>query len=87
MGKVGLDVTDVGCYADATKWEELLADPDVVVVDTRNDYEVALGTFKGAVNPDTDNFQEFPRWADTCLDPKKNKKVLLNALVDHKKYK
>jgi UPF0176 protein len=52
-----------GTYVKPEDWNALLDDPDVVVVDVRNDYEVALGTFKGAINPKTRTFGEFPKWA------------------------
>lgn len=77
MGLPNLDPTDRGDYADATMWQKLLADPEVVVVDTRNDYEVRIGTFKGALNPATADFQEFPQWVDGNLDPAKHKKVAM----------
>lgn len=52
----------VGHYVDAVDWNALIAGPDVAVIDTRNDYEVAIGTFEGAVDPDTRAFGEFPAW-------------------------
>ncbi len=52
----------VGRYVDAADWNALIAAPDVAVIDTRNDYEVAIGTFSGAVDPDTHAFGEFPAW-------------------------
>ncbi len=52
----------VGHYVDAADWNALIADPDVAVIDTRNDYEVAIGTFQGAVDPETHAFGEFPAW-------------------------
>ncbi|QCB46460.1 rhodanese-related sulfurtransferase [Hydrogenophaga sp. PAMC20947] len=54
----------VGQYVKAQDWNALLADPDVVVIDTRNDYEVAIGTFKGAINPEIKTFTELPVWLD-----------------------
>ena len=61
----GLDPNQtVGQYVKPQDWNALLADPDVVVIDTRNDYEVAIGTFKGAVNPDIKTFTELPAWLD-----------------------
>jgi UPF0176 protein len=51
-----------GTYVTPQDWNKLLDDPDVVFVDVRNDYEVALGTFKGALNPKTKSFSDFPRW-------------------------
>lgn len=64
MGVEDIDPNEVvGTYVDADQWNALITDPDVIVVDTRNDYEVGIGTFEGAVNPDIRTFREFPRWA------------------------
>lgn len=52
----------VGTYVPAEQWNELIARPDVVLIDTRNDYEVEIGTFEGAINPKTDTFRQFPAW-------------------------
>lgn len=52
----------VGTYVDPSDWNDLIARDDVVVIDTRNDYEVELGTFQGAVDPKTASFREFPDW-------------------------
>ncbi|MBT9553828.1 MAG: rhodanese-related sulfurtransferase [Hydrogenophaga sp.] len=54
----------VGQYVKPQDWNALLADPDVLVIDTRNDYEVAIGSFKGAINPDIKTFTELPAWLD-----------------------
>ncbi len=54
----------VGTYVDAAAWNRLLDDPTVAVVDTRNDYEVAIGRFEGAIDPKTATFRDFPAWAD-----------------------
>ena len=54
----------VGQYVKPKDWNALLADPDVVVIDTRNDYEVAIGTFKGAINPHLKSFVQLPAWLD-----------------------
>lgn len=63
MGVEDIDPNEiVGTYVDADEWNDLISDPDVVVVDTRNDYEVEIGTFKGAINPDIETFREFPDW-------------------------
>lgn len=63
MGVDGVDPNDVvGTYVDPKDWNALISDPDVVLIDTRNDYEVEIGTFEGAVNPDTETFREFPQW-------------------------
>ena len=68
---------DRGVPVDAECWNELLQDPDVIVIDTRNCYEVAIGSFPGAVDPDTRSFREFPAYVLTCLDPAQHKKVAL----------
>ncbi|MBT9466136.1 rhodanese-related sulfurtransferase [Hydrogenophaga sp.] len=61
----GLDPNKtVGQYVKPQDWNALLADPDVLVIDTRNDYEVAIGTFSGAVNPNIKTFTELPAWLD-----------------------
>ncbi|MFT7486729.1 MAG: UPF0176 protein [Candidatus Paceibacteria bacterium] len=63
MGVPGIDPTQsVGTYVDPADWNQLLEDPDVLVIDTRNDYEVAIGTFKGAKNPRLSFFRDFPAW-------------------------
>lgn len=63
MGQPDIDPTaSVGTYVDASDWNALIADPDTVVIDTRNDYEVAIGTFAGAVDPATPSFRDFPAW-------------------------
>lgn len=53
-----------GHYVQPSDWNALLADPDVVLVDTRNDYEVSIGTFEGAINPATSSFAELPGWVE-----------------------
>ena len=67
----------VGTYVQGKEWDALLDDPDVVVIDTRNEYEYAVGTFENAVNPHTETFREFPDYVRENLDPKKNKKVAM----------
>jgi UPF0176 protein len=52
----------VGTYVEARDWNALISDPDTIVIDTRNDYEVAIGTFQGAVDPATTSFRAFPQW-------------------------
>ena len=65
MGAKGISPTkQAGTYVAPQEWNTLIADPDVMVVDTRNDYEVAIGQFQGAVNPLTKTFREFPQWAE-----------------------
>ena len=78
MGQPDIDPNaSVGRYANASEWNELIDDPDCLVIDTRNEYEVEIGTFKGAVNPHTNSFREFPEWVETHLDPTKNRKVAM----------
>jgi UPF0176 protein len=63
MGVPDIDpATMAGTYVPPEQWNALIAEPDVVVVDVRNDYEVSIGSFKGAVNPHTTSFSEFPEW-------------------------
>lgn len=63
MGVAGIDPNDVvGTYVDPQDWNELISQPDVVLIDTRNDYEVDIGTFRGAIDPRTVTFREFPEW-------------------------
>lgn len=78
LGRPDVDPTRrVGTYVDAAGWNALLADPDVLVVDTRNHYEVRLGTFPGALDPVTQSFSEFPAFVERELDPAKHKKVAM----------
>jgi UPF0176 protein len=67
----------VGTYVTPQQWNALLADPDVVLVDTRNAYEVEIGTFKGAQNPKTESFREFPAYVRQNLTPNQHKKVAM----------
>ena len=67
----------VGTYVKPEDWNALINDPDVIVLDTRNDYEVHIGTFKGAVNPETTTFREFPEYVAQNLDKTKHKKVAM----------
>ncbi|MDX3774733.1 rhodanese-related sulfurtransferase [Chromatiaceae bacterium AAb-1] len=78
MGVEGINpVHIVGTYVKGEEWNTLISDPETLVIDTRNDYEVAIGTFKNAVNPDTTTFREFPAWAEKNLDKKTHKKVAM----------
>ena len=66
-----------GTYVEPKDWDALIADPDVMVIDTRNRYETAIGTFTGAVDPETDSFREFPGWAEQlAADPERRPKKL-----------
>lgn len=78
LGIEGIDPKRVvGTYVKPKEWNRLIAADDVTVVDTRNDYEFQIGTFKRAINPETDTFREFPQFVKTHLDPQKNKKVAM----------
>ncbi len=78
MGVNGIDPNRlVGRYIEPENWNELISDPDVILVDTRNDYECDIGSFKGAINPHTKTFREFPDYVKENLDPEKNKKVAM----------
>ncbi|MFI4956836.1 MAG: rhodanese-related sulfurtransferase [Gammaproteobacteria bacterium] len=67
----------VGEYIEPEDWNAIISAEDVIVLDTRNDYEYILGTFEGALNPDTDSFREFPEYVTKNLDPKKHPKVAM----------
>ncbi|MCB1692761.1 MAG: rhodanese-related sulfurtransferase [Pseudomonadales bacterium] len=77
MGVPGIDPSQsVGTYVAPADWNDLISDPEVLVIDTRNEYEVGIGTFEGAVNPHTNSFREFPDFAKT-LDPARHRKVAM----------
>ena len=61
--------TSVGTYVEADDWNALVDDPDTLVIDTRNSYETAIGTFEGAIDPSTESFRDFPQWAESTLRP------------------
>ena len=67
----------VGTYVEAADWNELISDPDIVLIDTRNGYEVGVGTFAGALDPKTGAFGEFPAFAAASLDPTTTKKIAM----------
>jgi UPF0176 protein len=78
MGVPGTDPTHiVGTYVDPQDWDALISDPDVIVIDTRNDYEVEIGTFKGAIDPDIKSFREFPAWIRAQKNIKPDTKVAM----------
>ncbi len=78
MGVDGIDPKKiVGSYVKPRDWNALISDPDVILIDTRNDYEVKIGGFKGAINPETETFREFPQYVKEHLDPDKHKKVAM----------
>lgn len=67
----------VGAYVKPEDWNALISDPNVMLIDTRNDYEVDIGTFKGAINPKTTTFREFPEYVAKHFDKTKHKKVAM----------
>ncbi|WP_299380015.1 rhodanese-related sulfurtransferase [uncultured Kiloniella sp.] len=78
MGVEGIDPNQiVGTYVKPQDWNALISDPDVVLVDTRNDYEVGIGTFKNAIDPNTATFREFPAYVAENLEDAKDKKVAM----------
>ena len=67
----------VGTYVEPQDWNQVISDPEVTVIDTRNDYEVEIGSFKGALDPKTDSFREFPQYVAENLDPQQHPKVAM----------
>ncbi len=72
-----VDPTRPGQYVDPAAWNALLADPEVLLLDTRNSYESALGTFNGAVTPPLDTFSDFSDYVREHLDPAQHRKVAM----------
>ena len=78
LGVPGVSPTKmVGQYVKPQDWNSIISDPEVILIDTRNDYEYAIGSFKNAINPETQTFREFPEYVKTHFDPKKHKKVAM----------
>jgi UPF0176 protein len=78
MGVEGIDPRrKVGTHVEPKDWNALISSPDVLLIDTRNEYEVELGSFKGAVNPHTESFREFPEYVRRNLDPAKHRKIAM----------
>ena len=76
MGVSNINPSSIsGTYVKPEEWNDLISDPDVIVVDTRNNYEVEIGTFSDAINPETNSFRELPTWI------KQNKKMLSRKKV------
>ena len=67
----------VGTYVEPGDWNAVIADPDVILIDTRNAFEVAFGAFEGAVDPGLARFGEFPAWVRRTLDPRRHRKVAM----------
>lgn len=78
MGQPDVDpVAAVGHYVEPAEWNALISAPDVAVIDTRNDYEVEIGTFEGAIDPGTASFRDFPAWWEENRDRFHNKRVAM----------
>ena len=78
LGVAGIDPNlSKGTYVKPTEWNALISNQEVTVIDTRNDYEVGIGTFERALNPQTQTFRSFPAFVQTQLDPKKHKKIAM----------
>jgi UPF0176 protein len=78
MGVEGIDpLHEAGAYVAPADWNALIADPETIVIDTRNDYEVSIGTFQGAVDPQTKSFREFPQWVARHRDQLEGRKVAM----------
>ena len=78
MGQPDVDPqARVGHYVDPQDWNALIQSPDVAVIDTRNDYEVAIGTFDGAINPQTASFRDFPAWWEANKHRFHNKRIAM----------
>ena len=78
LGVPGVSPTKVvGQYVKPQDWNKIISDPEVILIDTRNDYEYAIGSFKNAINPKINTFREFPEYVKSHYDPKKHKKVAM----------
>jgi len=78
MGVTDIDpVDDVGTYVNPKEWNDLITAPDVVTIDTRNDYEVRIGQFEGAINPHTVSFREFPGWFRQFRESRPNARIAM----------
>lgn len=77
MGVEGISPANAGTYVEPADWNRLISDPDVTLIDTRNDYESAIGSFDHAIFPDTRSFRDFPEYVASHLDPKIHRKVAM----------
>lgn len=78
LGVAGINPNErVGTYVAPEDWNALISDPDVVLIDTRNGYEVDIGTFRGAIDPQTTTFREFPAYVGKNFNPARHKKVAM----------
>ena len=78
---LGVDTVDptetVGTYVDPENWNSVISDPNTVVIDTRNQYEIEVGTFKGAIDPKTESFRDFPEWVERNRKQLEGKRVAM----------
>jgi UPF0176 protein len=78
LGVPGINPNEkVGTYVAPEDWNALISDPDVLVIDTRNGYECDIGTFRGAIDPETTTFREFPAYVSQNFNPAKHKKIAM----------
>lgn len=78
MGQPNVDPrAQVGSYVSAQDWNRLISSEDVAVIDTRNDYEVGIGTFKGAIDPNIRSFRDFPEWWEANKDAYRGKRIAM----------
>lgn len=78
LGVKGIDPRhSAGTYVEPQDWNALISDPETVLIDTRNDYEIGIGTFKNALNPETESFRDFPNYVKQTLDPSKPQKIAM----------
>lgn len=78
MGVTGIDPNKVvGTYVEPEDWNAIISDPDTLLIDTRNEYEVGIGSFENALNPNTQSFREFPAYVQKHFDPTKHKKIAM----------
>lgn len=75
LGAPANPMRTVGDYVEAKDWNDLISDPETILIDTRNDYEIEHGTFKGAVNPHIEDFKELTRYVKTCLEQAKDRPI------------
>jgi UPF0176 protein len=78
MGIEGIDPRmSAGTYVDPADWNRLIRDPETILIDTRNEYEAAIGRFRNAVNPHTESFRDFPEYVRKNLDPEKHRRIAM----------
>ena len=78
MGVEGIDPAHLtGTYVKPEDWNALISDPDVIVIDTRNDYEVEIGSFRNAIDPEIESFGQLPEWLDDRIDPERQPRVAM----------